>query len=120
MRNHPPLAMPLPLAASAAPTPRKYCQCQDFTFNKFRKSLKDNHLPPPPFSVRLRSFRLTQRLDDRFAAARRFMRGRVSSGLYGSMAAVPYPLGRGTADPKCLDKPTVPRGQTAETAEAVG
>ena len=37
MRNHPPLAMPLPLAQPAAPTP-SYCQCQDFTFNKFCKS----------------------------------------------------------------------------------
>ena len=47
MRHHPPLAMPLPLAQPAAPTPSS-CQCQDFTFNKFRKSLKDKHFPPPP------------------------------------------------------------------------
>ena len=47
MRNYPPLSMPLPLAQPAAPTP-SYCQCQDFTFNKFCKSLKNKQLPPPP------------------------------------------------------------------------
>ena len=45
MRNHPTLAM-------AAETTFSDCQCQDFTFDNCRKSLKDKHLPPPPlFSV---------------------------------------------------------------------
>ena len=88
MRNYLLLAMPLPLALPAAPTP-SYCQCQDFTFNKCCKSLKNKKLPPP-FSARLRSFSTTQRLDDRFADARR------------------------------LGKTTVPRGRTAEIAGAVG
>ena len=48
---------------------------------------------PLTFSVRLRSFSPTQRLDDRFADARRFICGRVGSGLYGSMATVLYPVG---------------------------
>ena len=47
MRNYPPLAMPLLLAQPAAPTP-SYYQCQDFTFNKCCKSLKNKQLPPPP------------------------------------------------------------------------
>ena len=45
MRNHPTLEMTLALAAET--TSSDY-QCQDFTFDKFRKSLKDKHLPPPP------------------------------------------------------------------------
>ena len=48
MRNYLPLAMPLLLAQPAAPTP-SYYQCQDFTFNKSCKSLKDKKLPPPRF-----------------------------------------------------------------------
>ena len=104
MRNHPTLAMTLPLAKPAAPTSSD-CLRQDFILSKLRNSLKNNKLPPHFFSVRLRSFRPTQRLDDRFADARRFIRSRMGSGLYGSIAAVPY---------KCLGKPTVPRGRIAK------
>lgn len=101
MVNNPTFAMIAPQAKPDAMTASCF-QFQGFVDIKFRKSLKNKDLPPHPFSLfKLRSLKLHQGPDARCPDARRAIRCRVGSSLYGSIFATQDALGAAACAPIC-------------------